>query len=158
MNEKPSIETSAPETEARDTDTHAVPIPPGTSHVVPYPSAPNDETRILASRGGYDYPAFSAALMHRYDVYHTNTHGVPELVATIQFQRGPVGAPDSTRGLFSTHVLAVMLDHLKRFQDSDFSCAENVTAIEHVQAALNALIARRDRRARRGVLGTHKPS
>lgn len=59
-------------------------------------------------------------------------------------------------GFTLENLVAVVIDRLKQFQDSDFRCQENKMAIHYAEAALGELNARTRRRIARGVEGTHE--
>lgn len=130
--------------------------PPGTSELINYPYSEADRSVIRASVGGAEANA-PAQMMHRYDVELVDELGAFTHVATIQFQRGPRNTPGSVVGLYIMHLFAIAIDWLQRAQRTDYSNAENDIAIEHAKIALAALQKRRDRRAARGTLGTHRP-
>lgn len=59
-------------------------------------------------------------------------------------------------GFTIENLLAVVIDRLKQFQDSDFKCQENKMAIHYAEQALGELNARTNRRIARGVEGTRQ--
>jgi hypothetical protein len=73
---------------------------------------------------------------------------------TIAWQRGPL--TEGRNGAFILEVLEALRLHLQYYQNGKFCCTENVIAIGHLQAAINALNARTKRRAAEGKLGTHE--
>jgi len=80
---------------------------------------------------------------------------------TVSWQRGPLVLPDGTElprnGAFVEEVLGACRDRLVTYQDSPFACEENAEALEHINAALEALAERQRNRQARGVAGTHTP-
>lgn len=78
----------------------------------------------------------------------------PEGALVVQFQRGPRSLPDSTPGLFMTHLLAIAIDWLERAQQTAYACEANARALNGLRGAMSALITRRDERETQGVLGT----
>jgi len=76
-------------------------------------------------------------------------------VGYIQFQRGPRNIADSTPGTLDGAVLSVLIHRYECFQAGPFACAENEAVLEHLRAALAAILARAKERAGRGVLGTN---
>lgn len=74
--------------------------------------------------------------------------------ARVQFQKGPRNAVNSTPGVTTAALLAILIDHIEGFQLGPFACAENDVALDHLQQALMAVRRRADDRADRGVLGT----
>ena len=83
-----------------------------------------------------------------------DTHSRPYL-ADIYWQDGPVdrGANQAPTGAFVEDVLEICKKRLEHYQDSSFACEANATAIEHIKAANQALIDRRQERKARGVEG-----
>ena len=76
----------------------------------------------------------------------------------IAWQRWPMivdGKPIPQTGAFVEHVLAAVLDRLQFLQKTSFACQETVTAIEHVNKAMEAIQDRIKRRQAEGGLGTH---
>lgn len=75
----------------------------------------------------------------------------------IAWQRGPMAGAleENQNGALVITVLSAVLDQVKYFQDSKFACEENALAIEHIQAALNAMNSRKGRRKDESKLGTH---
>lgn len=86
---------------------------------------------------------------HLYDLH------APGYFAQLIFQRGDGTKPEEN-GVTTEAVLAAVLHRLEHL-DSLLPCAENVTAISHLQQALFALEARQNARAEQGVLGTNLP-
>jgi hypothetical protein len=101
---------------------------------------------------------------------HTDAHGNPAggvARATgieIHWQDGPLGRGEDRKmpnGAFVETVIAIARVRLEFYQEAAggrFYCAENETAIEHLNAALAALAVLDDRtkkREARGVEGTH---
>ena len=77
----------------------------------------------------------------------------------ISWQNGPLGRGVDRRepnGAFVEDVVAAALGRLDFYQASRFNCAANAKAIEHLQAALEALDARTRDRETRAVEGTHE--
>lgn len=71
----------------------------------------------------------------------------------IVFQHGPT-AEAGVNGCRVEDVIDVLVDKLLTFQGRDMACEENATALYHLDLAREALILRRRRRERHGVLGT----
>ena len=77
----------------------------------------------------------------------------------ISFQNGPLGTGSARKepnGCFVETVIAAAIGRLEFYQSSQFRCAENQTALDHLHRALGALEARTASRESRGVEGTHK--
>lgn len=91
--------------------------------------------------------------------FASHNPGLPPAVAlevgSIQFQRGPRNVDDSTPGTLDGAVLAVLIHRFECFQAGPFGSAENEEVLEHLRAALAAILARAKERAGRGVLGTN---
>jgi peptidyl-prolyl cis-trans isomerase B (cyclophilin B) len=99
---------------------------------------------------------------HRYDIHGFNTAGnasedgdraAESLV--ILFQNGPI--PEfGNNGITIEALLACISHRLQGFQDGPFNCVENQAALEHVDAALEALKSRTTKRVAKGVEGTEQ--
>lgn len=98
----------------------------------------------------------------------TNPHGRPSggistgIGYTIAWQNGPCpieedGSQPCRNGAFLIEVLESCEARLKHYQESDFACVENATALEHLEDVIGYLKTRRDRRRDAGTLGTHEP-
>jgi len=106
----------------------------------------NDKLDILVT----DAPGHGGAC-HHYDVAHTNTAGVPNLLE-IRFQNGPIGE-HGVNGVTQEILLAVVIDRLRSFQAGPFSSRENALALTKCEEALHWLQQRTIDRMRRGVEG-----
>lgn len=82
--------------------------------------------------------------------------GTPEVDVTLRFQHGPIGEV-GVNGLTIEALTAVILDKLRGFQESPYSCRENACAITKYEEALMWLHKRTNDRVRRGVEGQNKP-
>lgn len=96
----------------------------------------------------------------------TDGHGNPAGGKTfgrgfwITWQNGPLGRGEDRRepnGAFAEGVIEAAVDRLKFYQQGRFKCAENATALYHLNAALEVLDQRTKKREQRGVEGTHQP-
>ena len=76
------------------------------------------------------------------------------LVASIQFQHGPRHAQESTPGITTAVLLAILIDHLQGFQEGPLRNRENAIILTKLEECLLWTKARADERAKRGVLGT----
>jgi hypothetical protein len=102
---------------------------------------------------------------------HTNiTHEVPfqfnaphhfevvdnedNLIQLISFQEGPINEA-GVNGVTNEDLLTMVVLRLEGFQNSDFACDENESALGFVRLALDALESRTAKRLARGVEGTH---
>jgi hypothetical protein len=81
---------------------------------------------------------------------------VGDMIAIIQFQRGPRDLPGSLNGVLDVDLLEMVRDRMTAFQDSKLACPENMMALQHIEAALMYLNKRVEDRAERGSLGTMK--
>lgn len=79
----------------------------------------------------------------------------PNEIASIQFQKGPRKESDSIHGVIDGDLLEIVRDRLKSFQNGPFASEYNAEALEHVEAALDALNRRVEDRIARNVLGTN---
>jgi hypothetical protein len=76
----------------------------------------------------------------------------PDVV--ISFQHGPV-KEFGANGITQEALLAIVLDRLRSFQRSRFSCRENAVAITKIEEGMMWLHKRTLDRVRKGVEGTH---
>jgi hypothetical protein len=79
----------------------------------------------------------------------------------IDWQDGPRGQGDGKpladpNGAFVEDIIYAAKQRLEFFQRSKFEHQANADAIEHLQAALDALVSRSSERKESGKLGTHK--
>jgi len=72
----------------------------------------------------------------------------------LKFQNGPIKTPEDFNGLTNEALLAVLIDRMRGFQDSQFKCKENACALTHMEEALMWLQKRTRDRLARGVEGT----
>jgi hypothetical protein len=72
----------------------------------------------------------------------------------IQFQHG--GDPDhvGTNGCRIEDVIGVLQEKLLDFQGRELACEENATALYHLDLAREALLLRRRRREKQGLIGS----
>jgi hypothetical protein len=96
-----------------------------------------------------DEPSFGGA-NHRYDILSASGS-----VCEIRFQKGPI-AEHGVNGATIEALLAICADRLEAFQRGDFACAENQSALNHIDAAMEALHLRTRARRVRGVEGTNQ--
>lgn len=89
---------------------------------------------------------------HHYFVRCEDERGVYE--TRIDFQHGAL-TTIGFNGLFSVAHLAILIDHLKSFQEGEFATREGAVAITKLEEAMHWLCARADERQSRGVLGAH---
>lgn len=96
---------------------------------------------------------YSKVAPHQYCVSPSNNPYQP--IAFIQFQDGPL-AEDHIDGVHNEDLLLVVLDRLRAFQKSEFSCRENAIAITKIEEAMNILCYRTQERKQRKVEGTNQ--
>ena len=78
---------------------------------------------------------------------------------TIKWQDGPLGRGEDRKepnGTFVETVIAAALQRLEFYQDSEFACSENASAIQNLKSALGVLDYRTRQREGAGVEGTHE--
>lgn len=78
---------------------------------------------------------------------------------SIDWQNGPLGRGAdkiSPTGAFIEDVILTVIERLRFFQASKFSCRENAIALTKLEEALHWLQARHDEREAREVQGLHK--
>ena len=77
---------------------------------------------------------------------------------TIKWQDGPLGRGadrQKPNGAFVETVIAAALQRIEWYQDGDFACSENASAIHNLKSALGVLEFRTRQREGAGVEGTH---
>lgn len=77
------------------------------------------------------------------------------LLCGIHFQTGPVNKTE-LNGVFIPDLIAICIDVIEHFQNSDFKCKENNVALDGLKAAITALRARTNNRKQRGVHGKYE--
>ncbi|MDY4785490.1 ABC transporter ATPase [Pygmaiobacter massiliensis] len=77
------------------------------------------------------------------------------IVANIEFQKGPRDCKGSINGVLDTDLLEIVRDRLKDFQAGEFSTRENACALTHIEEALMWMNRRVEDRMERNVLGTY---
>jgi hypothetical protein len=95
----------------------------------------------------------------RGDSYTILVHDRDALVEEVElnFQRGGLNDLDGRpNGITDEALLAVVLDRLRKFNDSPYRCRQNSLAITKIEEALMWLRDRSEERTRRGVEGTSK--
>ena len=76
----------------------------------------------------------------------------------IKWQNGPLGRGDERKdpnGAFVETVIAAALQRIEWYQDGEFACSENASAIQNLKSALGVLEFRTTQREGAGVEGTH---
>jgi hypothetical protein len=77
----------------------------------------------------------------------------------IDWQEGPVGRDGNRKeqtGAYVEDVLVACLDRVKYYQNSKFSCPENVLVVSQLEGAIQWLRKRTEDREKRLVEGTHQ--
>lgn len=90
---------------------------------------------------------------HHYEITVHSKDG--DTVQRISFQDGPIREV-GTNGITPEVLLAILIDHLRGFQSSQFSCRENAIALTKLEEATHWLHSRTRARVARGVEGTHE--
>lgn len=110
-------------------------------------------TKVVA----VDEKAFNAN--HEYVVIDKDTEIKSETgaftYAKINFQKGPI-KENGVNGCHNEDLIAIVIDRLQSFQESEYKCRENAIAITKLEEALLWLGKRTADRAKRGVEGTSK--
>lgn len=88
---------------------------------------------------------------HDYSIVSAETQ---EILAALEFQRGPRKDPDARHGALDTDLLEIVRDRLKAFQSGPYATRENACALTHIEEALMWLNKRVEDRIERNVLGT----
>lgn len=76
----------------------------------------------------------------------------------ISWQKGPLGRGSDRKepnGAFVETVIAAALQRIEWYQDGEFACSENASAIQNLKSALSVLEFRTTQREGAGVEGTH---
>lgn len=92
---------------------------------------------------------------HHFEVIARNDDGAGMLVATVDFQEGPIGEV-GVNGVSNEALLIMALTRLQSFQNSPYSSRDNSVAITKIEEALMWLGKRTADREARGVEGTLK--
>lgn len=106
-------------------------------------------TKVVAQ----DEPQFNAN--HFYTVETTDPDKPVAIVGQVQFQKGPI-KENGVNGVANEDLLAMVIDRLQSFQESEYKCRENAVAITKLEEALMWLRKRTQDREDRGVEGTSK--
>jgi hypothetical protein len=104
-----------------------------------------NHTYILHDSKGFNAP-------HNYIIKNSENDN---LLAGIHFQAGPL-KESGLNGIFMEDLIAICINRLKHFQNSEFKCKENDEAIKKLEESLMCLRKRTDNRKERNVLGTHE--
>lgn len=90
---------------------------------------------------------------HVYEISWTEICGNGRM-KSLRFQDGPIKEA-GVNGITQEVLLAILIDRLECFQESQWACDENARALIHLQAARDNLLERTKKRLARGVEGTH---
>lgn len=104
-----------------------------------------NHTKVLVEKE-YKYNA-----PHRFKVVKSDDH--EEVLVEIHFQEGPIKEV-GVNGVSNEDLIAMVLDRLNSFQNSEYECRENEIAKQKLEEALMWLGHRTNVRQNRGVLGT----
>lgn len=74
-------------------------------------------------------------------------------ICQVNFQKGPI-KEYGPNGIHHEDLIAIVIDRLESFQESEYSCRENALAITKLEEALHWLRHRTNKREKRGVEGT----
>lgn len=78
-----------------------------------------------------------------------------KVINTLYFQEGPI-KEEGVNGIMNENLIAMVMDRLEHFQQSEYACLENSMALASLNDALKALDRRTVKRIKRGVEGTHE--
>lgn len=104
-----------------------------------------DNTKVMCNEIHEKYNA-----PHDYMVLTTDE---TTALSHIHFQEGPV-EEYGLNGIFHEDLIAIVIDRLENFQNSNYKCDENQKAICLLQDTLEVLRSRTNKRIDRGVQGT----
>lgn len=88
---------------------------------------------------------------HDYAIVAADTQ---EILAAIEFQKGPRKDPEARHGALDSDLLEIVRDRLSAFQEGDFANDETGQALMYIEWALVWLKRRVEDRIERNVLGT----
>jgi hypothetical protein len=120
----------------------------------------NDKLVITAYEGSGPANATHRYVVTGYDIgtNEATDRAVPgrgEDALDILFQNGPI-PEKGTNGVTQEVLLEIVIDRLRSFQASPFSCRENAIALTKIEEAKMWLQQRTRNRMERGVEGTHQ--
>ena len=121
---------------------------------------PVGETRIL-NIGSKKYTQVVACDKKEFNANHffivesTATSHPISILGEVKFQKGPI-KEYGVNGVMNEDLIAMVIDRLYSFQESEYKCRENAIAITKLEEALMWLRKRTEDRENRGVEGTHK--
>ena len=103
-------------------------------------------TRVVAC----DEKEFNAN--HKYSV--STVQEPSTVLQVVAFQKGAI-KEHGVNGVCNEDLIAMVIDRLQSFQESEFKCRENAIAVTKLEEALMWLRKRTEGRERRNVEGTH---
>lgn len=112
----------------------------------------NDFNCTFVTVNRYDERAEFGA-HHEYAIYVGDQTSTAPPTVVLKFQKGPV-KEHGVNGITDEALLAIVLDRLRGFQTTPYSCRENSLAITKLEEALHWMMHRAIARQRRGVEGT----
>ena len=92
---------------------------------------------------------------HFFVVTTTDPSKPTAILGQVQFQKGPIKEV-GVNGVTNEDLIAMVIDRLQSFQESEYKCREDAVAITKLEEALMWLRKRTQDREDRGVEGTHK--
>lgn len=117
----------------------------GEFKIVEHDLITNDYTIIFKDENIFNAP-------HNYLI--ENVHN-GNLLAGIHFQEGPL-KENELNGIFMEDLIAICINRLDHFQNSEYKCDENEEAMNCLIDSLKALRKRTESRKERNVLGTRE--
>lgn len=112
-----------------------------------YPIMSEDNTAVY-----YDDDSVNYGAPHEYIVKDVHTG---QELAHVNFQNGPTKEV-ALNGIFNEDLIYMVLDRLKKFQNTKYDCEENAEAIKKLEEALMWLRYRSYRRKKENTFGTSK--
>jgi hypothetical protein len=89
---------------------------------------------------------------HVFEVRDNETND--RVLSLVKFQKGPI-KENGVNGCCNEDLIAIVIDRLQSFQESEYKCRENALAITKLEEALQWLRWRTNSREKRGVEGTN---
>ncbi len=102
-----------------------------------------------------DKPEFGASHIYDIKAKEGKKGNLPLVFTTAVFQKGPI-KEHGVNGIHNEDLIAIVIDRLQGFQNTDFKCRENAIALTKLEETLMWLRSRTNDRENRGVEGTHK--
>jgi len=105
---------------------------------------------VVKSEVEKEFNAYHEYYISRSDIKDTTPVGE---FGHVKFQKGPI-KENGINGCHHEDLIAIVIDRLQCFQDSEYKCRENALAITKLEESLHWLRHRTDSRKSRGVEGT----